>query len=271
MTSLRLASLIGNQGREVSGILDIVATDAAQRPTYKAEALSLMAARRAISGDSSNMDETIATIESLLPAVDSEAARAKILHHLGIVNRHIGNVRRSFEWLSQSSELATELHFYGLASRTYAVLSNLSLHEEDDVESQRRYAEFAADAATRAGDTFAFETALLQLLSAEVRSGDEEQSLAIERQLAKLQTSSLGSRQITLFRAVRVAWKGQFGEAHRLLSASWDHAAYGIDRACYGAQYALFLALDGRREASIKKIEDVLAILTSLKISRPLW
>ena len=267
MTSLRLASLIGNQGRDVSNVLNAVATDVEQRPAFRAEALSLIAARRAISGDSSRLDEATATIEQLLPEVDSDAARARILHHLGIVNRHIGEVRRSFERLAQSSELAPELHFYGVASRTYAVLSNLSLHEEDDVDSQRKYAESAADAASRAGDTFALQTALLQLLSAQMRIGNAEGSLAIERRLAKLPTDGLANRYVTLFKAVRFAWDGDFHEAHSLLSMCWNDLTFGVDRACYGAQYALFLALDGYPENSNKKIDDVFAILKPLRIS----
>ena len=267
VTSLRLASLIGNQNRDVSRILKAVATDVEQRPAFRAEALSLIAARRAISGDSSELHEAIATIEQLLPEVDSDAARARILHHLGIVSRHIGEVGRSFERLAQSSELAAELHFYSVASRTYAVLSNLSLHEEDDVESQRRYAELAADAATKAGDTFALQTALLQLLSAQMRVGNAEDSLAIERRVARLQTDALASRYVTLFRAVRLAWGGDFHEAHSLLSTCWNDLTCGVDRACYGAQYALFLALDGHSENSIKKTDDVFEILKPLRIS----
>ena len=90
---------------------------------------------------------------------------------------------------------------------------------------QRKYAESAADAATKAGDTFALQTALLQMLSAQMRIGDVEGSLAIERRLAKLQTDDLADRYLTLFRAVRFAWDGRFRMRRiRLLSTCWTHA-----------------------------------------------
>ncbi|MGA9945744.1 MAG: AAA family ATPase, partial [Candidatus Cybelea sp.] len=266
-TSLRLASLIGNQGRDVRDVLDSVADDEKQRPTYRAEALSLIAARQAISGDLSAAKVAIETIESLLPEVDVEAARARILHHLGIVNRHEGNISGAFQKLTQASDLASDLHFFSVASRTYAVLSNLSLHEEDDVDRQLQYAEASADAARKAGDAFALQTALLQMLSARMRSADASRSLAIEQQLAGLRTDDLANRYITVFRAVRLAWEGRFGEAHGLLSTCWAEMRCGVDNVCSGAQYGLFLALDGRRDTSVAQVKAVLDNVSGLTTS----
>jgi LuxR family transcriptional regulator, maltose regulon positive regulatory protein len=266
-TSLRLASLIGNQGREVREILDPVASDEQQRAAYRAEALSLIAARQAISGDLSAAEVAIETLETLLPDVDVEAARARILHHLGIVNRHRGNINGAFQKLTQASDLASDLHFFSVASRTYAVLSNLSLHEEDDVGRQLQYAEASADAARKAGDAFALQTALLQILSARMRTADASRSLAIEQQLTGLRTDALARRYIMAFRAMRLAWEGRFGEAHELLSTCWAEMAYGVDNVCSGAQYALFLALDGRRDTSSAQVKDVLANVSGLRAS----
>lgn len=265
--SLRLASLIGNQGRDVLPVLGPVATDRAQGAKYQAEALSLIAARQAIVMELFSPDATIANIEKLIPEIDSEAALTRVLHHLGIVNRHIGRISAASKWLTQASELATDLHLYSVASRTYAVLSNLSLHEKDDVELQRYYAESAAWAATKAGDAFALQTALLQMLSARMRSGDVEGSLEIERRLTTLHADPSIARYVTLFRALRFAWLRHFGEARELLSACWSELPLGADRACSGAQYALFLALDGHREASIKKIQDLFTMLGRLRVS----
>lgn len=265
--SLRLASLMGNQGRDMHSVLDAVASDEAHRAVYRAEALSLIAARQAIAGDLSSSATTVTIVEGLLPHVDLDARRARILHHLGIVHRHIGNVQQAFERLTEANELASELHFYGVASRTYAVLSNLALHEEDDVTRQLYYAEFAADAATKAGDAFALQTALLQMLSARMRNGDVDQSIVIERRLAMLQTDGLGKRYIAAFQAVRLAWEGRFAEACGLLSACLKELPFGIDWATSAAQHALFLGLDGHRDGSIRQINDVLSLVPSIKVS----
>jgi len=256
-TSLRLASLIGNQGTDVSSVLDPVASDRDQRTAYRVEALSLMAAKRAIAGDTKDADSAVAEIEELLQDVDSDAVRAKVLHHLGIVNRHAGDVGRAFDLLTQSSELAAELHLYGISSRANAVLSNLALHEEDDVERQLKFAEVAATAAVRAGDAFALQTALLQMLSGHMRRGDVEQSIAVEQRLASIRTDDSAKQYITLFKSVRLAWQGHFGEAQRLIGSCWAKMHFDFDRFSCGAQYALFLSLDGYRDASVSLLREI--------------
>ncbi len=264
--SLRLASLMANQGQDVVPVLGPVASDVAQRPAYRAEALSLIAARQAISGDLSAAAATAESVEHLFPELDIDARRARILQHLGIVSRHVGNVKLAFERLIESSELATEEHFYGVASRTYAVLSNLAIHEEDDAEHQLRYAQSAAEAATKAGDTFALQTGLLQMLSAHMRSANVEQIAVIEKRLATFQVEAFVHRYVTAFRAVRLAWEGRFADAHALLSGPWKEL-HGIDRVVSGAQYALFLALDGLREASIKQTSEISTLLSKTRVS----
>lgn len=265
--SLRLALLLGNQGRDVTELLAPVATDAVHKPEHRAEALSLIAAYQAIAGDIANAGIAASNVEQLLPRIQSDVTRAKILHHLGIVSRHAGAVPKAFDALGQSSDLAAEFHLYGLASRVNAVLSNLALHEDDDVERQLRYARQGADAATKAGDSFALQTALLQMLSAEMRRGNVERSAAIEQRLESGRLSDIARRYLSLFRSARVAWEGRFGEAHRQMSSCWSLAHFDFDRAVSGAQYALFLALDGRRDASVKLVSEVVPLARSLEVS----
>lgn len=265
--SLRLALLLGNQGRDVGDLLTPLAGDPGHKPAHRAEALSLIAACQAIAGDTTNADIATENIERLLPRIQSDVTRAKILHHLGIISRHAGAVSKAFDTLGLSSDLAAELHLYGLASRVNAVLSNLALHEEDDVERQLRYAQHAADAATKAGDSFALQTALLQMLSAEMRRGNVERSAAIEQRLESGRVSEITRRYLALFRSARLAWDGRFGEAHRKMASSWSLAHFDFDRAMSGAQYALFLALDGRRDASVKLVSEVVPLARSLEAS----
>ncbi len=224
-TSLRLASLVANQGGDVTSLLSAVGDDLLQSAAHRAEALSVIAGQRAVSGDSLTAQSAVARVEPLLLEIDSDAVRAKVLHHMGIAFHHLGMASKAFDVLSQSRELAAELHLYGLASRASAVLSNLAVHEEDDVARQLAYAESGADAATKAGDTFALQTALLQMLSAEMRSGNIARSIEIEQRLGAIQTSDLVRRFVALFRSVRLAWEGRFSEAHQLVSLLLDPVA----------------------------------------------
>ncbi len=264
-TSLRLASLIGNQGREVTAVLDPISDDVRQSAAHRAEALSLAIAQKLIADNKSHIGEAVEKIESLMPFVEMEATRARVLHHLGIINRHTGKIDQAFERLVQAKNLALELHFYAIAARTLAVLSNLSLQERDDVEEQLRYAEIAANAGAKAGDVFAVRTALLQMLSAATRKGDICKAAEIERQLTVVGMDARAEHYVTLFRGVRTAWEGCFAEAHGLLAACWREMPNPVDRAVAGAEYALFLSLDGSREASLAQTRDVMAILRTIQ------
>lgn len=257
-TSLRLASLIANQRGDATDLLRAVGNDPRQSSAHRAEALSVIAGQRAVAADSSTAEIALVGLKPLLYEIDSDAIRAKVLHHVGIAFHHLGAADRAFEVLVQSRELAGELHLYGLASRTNAVLSNLSLHEQDDVVRQQAYAEAAADAATRAGDNFALQTALLQMLSAEMRLGNLNSSIEIEQRLATISTSETTKRYLALFRSERLAWEGRFGEAHQLIASCWTKVAFDFDRMASGSEFALFLALDGQSQASGHLVRELL-------------
>lgn len=260
-TSLRLASMLANQGQDVSAILEKVGADLEQTAAHRAEAISLISGQQAVNGNPAIAANAAMRVEGMLSDVDSDAVRAKILHRIGIAYHHLGMAARAFEVLRQSCELAADLHLFGLESRANAVLSNLALHERDDVEQQLRYAELAVASAAKAGDTFALQTALLQILSAEMRRGNVEASIAIEQRLATVRTSDLANRYLTIFRSARLAWEGRFGEAHQLLSSCWNQMTFSVDRVSSGGEYGLFLALDGKREESAKLVKEILGIL----------
>lgn len=264
--SLRLAAMLANQGQDVSQLLAAVGDDSRQTPSFRAEAMSLVAGQQAVNGDVAVAADAAARVEEMLLEVESDAVRAKSLHYIGIAYHHLGVASRAFEVLGQSRELASDLHLFGLASRANAVLSNLVLHEWDDVGEQLRYAELAAAAATKAGDRFALQTAQLQMLSAEMRRGNIEKSIELEQKLTLGRTSGLATRYLAIFRSTRLAWEGRFGEAQRLLSSCWHQMSFDVDRVSCGGNYALFLALDENREESLEIVEEVLGILDSQRI-----
>ncbi len=266
-TSLRLAALLANQGGDVIDILDPVSGDVRQEPRHRAGALSLSAAERARRGDLSSISESITDVEKLLPILDCDVTRAKVLYHLGIAARHGPNVEVAFAWLTQAAEMATDLHLFGLASRVHAALANLSLHHEDDVALQLRFAQLAADAAVKAGDSGALRTALLQMLSGHMRRGEVEASIAIERRLLTNHGDALVARYVTAFKAVRLAWDGRFAKAHTLMLPPWNEMSFGIDSSTCGAQLALFLALDKQGDASSTIISEVTSRMQGLSAS----
>jgi LuxR family maltose regulon positive regulatory protein len=266
-TSLRLAAILANQGKDVSKLLERVAADSEHSAASRAEAISLIAGQQAVSGSNAVAASAAGEAEMILNEVESDTVRAKVLHRIGIAYHHLGMATRSFEVVTQSCELATDSHLFGLASRANAVLSNLALHEYDDVALQLRYAEQAADAASKAGDTFALQTALLQMLSAEMRGGDVIRSIAIEQRLAGLKATDLTTKFLKMFRAARLAWEGRFGEAAQLLSSCWAQITVSFDRISCGGEYALFLALDGRGEESSKLLTEILEALEKEKVT----
>lgn len=267
ITSLRLASLIANQGGDVTGLLDTVGDDSEQTAARRAESLSLIAGNQAVAGDLKTTWAALERLEPLLLEIDSDVVRAKVLHFMGIAFHHIGERDKAFEVLTLSRDLAAELHLYSIESRASAVLSNLVLHEYDDVEQQLAYALSAADAAAKAADVFAQQTALLQMLSAEMRKGNIERSIAIEQRLLAARTDELATRYLTLFRSVRLAWEGRFAEAHRLVASCWGHMPFNFDRIVSGSEYALFLAVDGQQELSVKLTREIVDQLRSCEVS----
>lgn len=251
VATFRLALILTNRGVDVSDLLLPIADDRRQSRTRRSEALSLLAARYALGGEPSKAGRAKAQSAALLAKVDDDAARAKILQRLGVAAVYSGDFEDARANLTQSAELALELQMFSLASRAYANLSNLALHNLDDIEWQRWYAEQAARAAEKAGDAFDVETSLLQLMDAELRCGNRESSTAID---AKLSGVRAGDQSRTHYlvpsRALRLAWDGRFAEAHRALEPCWRKLHHKIDRIVSGAQCALFLALDAKRAAS---------------------
>ena len=267
IASLRLGTLLANQGGDVTSLLGAVGEDLEQSGARRAEALSLIAGKKAVTGDLEAARSALEQVEPLLLEIDSDVVRAKVLHYMGIAFHHIGAADRAFQVLTLSRDLSAELHLYSTESRASAVLSNLVLHELDDVEQQLKCAQSAADAAEKGGDAFALQTALLQMLSAEMRKGNIEKSIAIEQRLATTRIDELATRYLTLFRSVRLAWEGRFAEAHRLAASCWEHMPFDFDRIVSGSEYVLFLAVDAQQELSVKLTREIRDQLRACDVS----
>jgi LuxR family transcriptional regulator, maltose regulon positive regulatory protein len=258
IASLRAGILAWNLGRDASELLDPVANDAAQSHNRRAEALSILTAQRAAAGDFEAARRGIDRIDVLLVDVDSEQTRAKVLQRLGVALQKVGSIERARATLLEAAELANELRLYSLASRAWAVLSNLAIYEDDDITKQLWYAQQASVGATKAGDVLDLQTSLLQVLGAEMRFGNAERCIEIEADLARLGTSDSALGLYTLAnRALRAGWEGRFEEAHRMLFSALERIHADIDRVLAAAYCSLYLALLKRRDESIAIVRDV--------------
>jgi ATP/maltotriose-dependent transcriptional regulator MalT len=262
--SLRLASILANQRRDVTELLNVVGYDEQQSASHRVEALSLIAGQRAVVEDSVAARKAVLDAQSLLDDVESDPVRARCLHHIGIAFHYLRCPEQAFGVLSQSVELATDLHLYSIASRANAVLSNLALHEHDDVALQLEYAKIAAEAATKGGDAFALQTALLQMLGVFMRQGDLQHCIEIERQLVAVRKDDLVARYLAIFRSQRLGWEGRFSEAHNLVASCWTELSYDFDRIVIGSQYALFLALDSQSDTSKSVLKEMIPAIDAI-------
>ncbi|MBV8433409.1 MAG: hypothetical protein JO029_03910, partial [Candidatus Eremiobacteraeota bacterium] len=249
--TLRLALLLANRGDDVRELLDPLAAAEGQPSEYRAEALSLIAAQRALANDANTATAAVAQVVALLPSIDHDIARAKVLQRIGVAAVNTGDIDGAQRALEEAADLAMELELFSLASRAYANLCNLVLHEYDDAAAHSSYANRAVLAARRSGNQFDLQTALLQILRSAMQKGDDKTALFVEKELAAIETGDEGRRHIlSSFAALRLTWIGRFSEARQLLTRSHGQFHYLFDRAMAAGLCALLLALDERRDSS---------------------
>jgi DNA-binding CsgD family transcriptional regulator len=93
-----------------------------------------------------------------------------------------------------------------------------------------------------------YRYARLLSLSFRVRRGEEDQAIAIERELTDLHSQDDEPIRYYLISALahRSAWRGDFGHAHRQFARIIDRQPHLPDRLMVRAVYALCLAHDGK-------------------------
>ncbi|MBV8532121.1 MAG: hypothetical protein JO104_12465 [Candidatus Eremiobacteraeota bacterium] len=249
--TLRLALLLANRSDDVRELLEPIANDDDQPSDLRAEALSLIAAQRAVSGDAKTASAAVERVRVLLPAIDRDIARAKVLQRIGVAAVNTGDADGAQRALEEAADLATELELFSLASRAYASLATLTRQHRDDTTDELRFAEGATEAAIRGGDQFDIENALLQKLIVAVRRGDFAESESTAHTLTTISTKKQRTNQyVVLFQAIRYAWQGNFGVSHRLLGECRSKLHFPMERLQYSALFALLLELDNNRDAS---------------------
>jgi ATP/maltotriose-dependent transcriptional regulator MalT len=264
--SITLAMILTNKGEGIATLLEPVLENRALSYACRAEALSLLAAQRSLVGDAESARKAIAEIDSILSNVDIDIPRAKVLQRLGVAYIYIGEATQAKETLLEAADIALGLQLMSLASRAYTNLSNLMLYEFDDVRMQLAYARKGLEAANAARNPFDIQTALLQIIAAETRSGNGEASEHAEAELARhLEGDESRLHYLATSKALRAAWKGDFGSAHRLISPCWWRLHNKLDQLTIGAHCALFLAVDAKREASVVLITKLLMLASPVR------
>lgn len=262
---LKLAALVVNHGAAIDSIVEPLVESPRFSPSIKAEVISLLGAMQAARGLRESAQPKVDAATAALEEIPFDASRARTLQRIGVASMYLGRYALAKEYLGQASELALELDNYSVASRAFSALSNLVCHEYDDVMAQLWYAERAVDAATKSHDAIELQTAMTQVAAAEMRRGNAEESAGYEDQGAGPRSDPRQAAVATSFKALRLAWDGQFARAHRLLAPCWQQLNNYFDSVLVGGQYAAFLALDDRRGTSIEAVSNVLAIVDSVE------
>jgi ATP/maltotriose-dependent transcriptional regulator MalT len=263
---LKLAALALNHGGNVDDVVEPMLQSPAFPDAVRAEAMSLIGVLDAAAGRRDVASERVTAAVSALERTPFDSSRARALQRIGVASMYLGRYDRAKEYLGQASELAIELHNHSAASRAFSALSNLVCHEYDDVMAQLWYAERAAEAASKSHDALEMQTSYAQVAAAEMRRGNAEESAAFEELVAGLRSDPQRAALNSTFKALRFAWDGDFDEAHRLLAPCWKGLAHYFDRVLVGGQYAVFLALAGRRGTSIEVIAEVLDTLDDVEV-----
>lgn len=255
--TLRLSLLLANRGEDAGTDLQKLAADADHAAEARAEAWSILAAHRALTGDPLAAQTAVERATELLPSIERDDVRAKVLQRIGVAAINSGDVERARGSLEEAAELAMELELFSLASRAYAVLFNLARHHEDDIQSLSRFSTGGMNAAEKSGDVSDLKTALLQQLNVATRLGRADSVEALTKRLDRLPDNGRHPFISEPFKAVRNAWSGNFSEASRLMALRLDQIHFRTDYLTCSALLALFSECGGKSKAGGRKLDQL--------------
>ncbi len=265
---MRTATLAANRGEDVEPVLAPLLSDVTLQPTQRLEGTALLAAGLAKRGDMVRAMSLVAEARNGLRDVAEDEALARTLQRLGFTLLQCGELDEATQALKEAIEIATPRGLWSVAARAHLTLAHMALYSENSPSLALWNAQQAAQAATRAGDQYDLQGALLTILSIETRRGNAERAAQIERQLAELSSSDEGrARYIASSQAHRYAWNGQFADAHRLFGSILDRQPFVADRMSVHAFYALTLALDGAKKQSVAAAERAAELLATSRVA----
>lgn len=256
---VQLALLLLNQGRDACALLERLITPELAAPS-RAEAASVLAVAYAYAGRSEEARETIEQVQLLAPSIERDEVQAKILQRVAAAALHLHldpvEIRSLYR---RAHALASEAGLFNTSAHALTGLSNVALFFDQDVTRAVWFSQQAVGAASKAGDRFALQTALLQLIDIEAKRGDRERLAALEQQfLATATTDAARMAYIIPTRALVAAWDGRFDEAQRLSATVDDGSFYVFDRIFNASMNALYAVACGQRERAIALVQGAL-------------
>jgi ATP/maltotriose-dependent transcriptional regulator MalT len=263
--TIRLGSILFNQGRDVIALLEPVAKNSNLQNDVRAKATSFLAPAYAFAGRKEDALEAMESAQSFASTIDTDELRARIYHRMGIAGIHLAlPLERVSALFSTAQALAGERGLYFTQAAALGGLSTVAILYEDDTTKNIWYAQQAMNAALKAGDRFSLQTSLLQLINTEARRGNAERVAGLEQQFAAVTTTDAGrSAYIIPTRAMLNAWQGRFDEALRLMSLVPMSSFHGFDQAFHGALQSFYALGDGKRERALKFIDEAYECISS--------
>ena len=258
----RLGGILFKQGRhdDVIALYEPLIDDALPQGTY-ANLLSLITPAYALAGKVEPARAALLQAEEYAALIESEEIRARLFHRMGLTAFALSlRFERVEELFSQAYALGNQKGMFTTSAAALGGLANACLLYEDDITKYVWYAQQALTAAAKAGDRFALQTALLQVITAEARRGNFERLPALEKQFASATTSDT-ARLVYIIpsRAMVSASQGNFEEAYRQLSTITDRNFHDFaDQLFNTAMQALYAAAVGLRDRSASLVQTVL-------------
>ena len=249
--AIRLALVRFNLGRPTVDLLEPL-IELALPESIHASALAMLAAGYAQAKRGDEALRMIHLAEDIATHIESDELRAKIYLRVGIAafTLQMSHDRVS-ALFTRAQALAHETALYSIAAHAWSGLANVTLFYDDDVAKYAWYAQQALNAAIKAGDRLPMQTALLQLINAEVRRGNSERLQTLQAQFAATATTDAARMSYALpARAMSAAWEGRFDEAHRLMSMA-DRGFFSFDRVFNASMLALYAIVAGQRDRAI--------------------
>jgi tetratricopeptide (TPR) repeat protein len=236
-------------------------------PTLRASIQSTLATAYVLAG---RFDEGGKMIDLALSLIDDAALpsfSAKVHHHAGWVALFTGRVDAAKHHTALAVRHAIEAGMYDLAARAYSVSYNILYDVEDDPAATLRILDAVLDCGLKAGSPQVRLFALLGKLDIAAESGDHDEVQRIVQILSAHEvdfSDSMASEALLPAEALRVAGKGEFAEAHRLLVASGTRQITPDRRALRFSEIALYAAGAKLWRESRAALEEVLQVVDSL-------
>jgi LuxR family maltose regulon positive regulatory protein len=202
---------------------------------------------------------------------DSPDVHARVLQRTGLAATICMRYDIALGRLQRCADLCERFSLTALATRTYACLYNVSAACGDPIEQLQSYAQHQMVSAERSGETLDLQGAIENALDVEIRRGDAERVVELEKRHAAIRTTdSSHSMFAASARAWVQAWRGRFEDAYRLAAPTWTHFKVPVARAQAGAVCAVYAAAAGRADESAAIASQVSALLER-PVGAPDW